>query len=34
MLPNGYVYGYNVSVEINDLLKSKTAVVVKLSISK
>lgn len=28
MLPNGYVYGYNVSVEINDLLKSKIAVVI------
>lgn len=27
MLPNGYVYGYNVSVEINDFLKSKIAVV-------
>lgn len=28
MLPNGYVYGYNVSVEINDLLKSKIAAIV------
>jgi len=28
MLPNGYVYGYNVSVEINDLLKPKIAVVI------
>lgn len=28
MLPNGYVYGYNVSVEIDDLLKSKIAVVI------
>lgn len=30
MLPNGYVYGYNVSVEINDFLKSKIAVVTEL----
>lgn len=28
MLPNGYVYGYNVSVEINDLLNSTIAVVI------
>lgn len=27
MLPNGYVYGYNVSVAVNDLLKAKIAAV-------
>lgn len=27
MLPNGYVYGYNVSVGVNDLLKAKIAAV-------
>lgn len=27
MLPNGYVYGYNVSVAVNDSLKAKIALV-------
>lgn len=27
MLPNGYVYGYNVSVAVNDSLKAKIALI-------